>query len=307
MDQNHTSANKKNQFKFGLGCEISASADIHPGVTIEENVEIKSHVSIENGVHIAAQTSISSGSRIGFGTQIGQDVQIGANVCFISNENEKGQVTTVVANHVQIGANSTILAGIRIGNNATIEPGSVVKQSIPANAIVSGNPAVIVGYNGIRSLSDELNVTGQKTTKVLPLDIGSCILYELPWVSDMRGDLSVAEYGQTLPFVAKRCFWVFNVPNEEVRGEHAHKTLHQYLICVHGSISVVLDDAQKRQEVRLDKPNLGLYIPPLTWGIQYKHTHDAVLMVLASDVYDSQDYIRDYEEFVSYVDNRKNK
>ena len=305
MEKDLISIDSRIQIKAGLGAVISISAEIHPGVEIEDHVEIKSHVTIEDGVLIGAASIISPGARIGFGTRIGKNVRVDSNVCFISSNPEKSQMSTVVGNQVHIGANSTILPGIKIGNNSTIEPGSVVKQSIPANAIVSGNPAVIVGYNGMRSNNDELTLAGDKTTKVHPLDVGSCVLYELPWVSDMRGHLSVAEYGQTLPFISQRCFWVFNVPNEEVRGEHAHKTLHQYLICVHGSISVVLDDSQKRQEVRLDKPNLGLYLPPLIWGIQYKHTHDAVLMVLASDVYDSQDYIRDYDEFVDYVRNRK--
>ena len=121
----------------------------------------------------------------------------------------------------------------------------------------------------------------------------------------MRGSLSVAEHKQQIPFVPKRCFWVFDVPSREIRGEHAHKVLHQYLICVKGSVNVVVDDGKVRKEVVLDKPNLGLHVPPLVWGVQYKYSPDAVLLVLASDVYDASDYLRNYEEFVSYANERR--
>ena len=117
----------------------------------------------------------------------------------------------------------------------------------------------------------------------------------------MRGNLSVAEYEKQIPFIPKRCFWVFNVPSKEVRGEHAHKTLHQYLICIKGSVSVVLDDSKNRREVLLNQPNLGLHIPPGVWGFQYKYSREAVLLVLASESYDANDYLRNYNEFLAYI------
>ena len=91
------------------------------------------------------------------------------------------------------------------------------------------------------------------------------------------------------------------MPNREVRGEHAHKKLHQYLICVKGSVSVVLDDGLNKAEVLLDKPNLGLHIPPRIWGIQYKYSTDALLLVLASEAYSADDYLRDYNGFISFI------
>ena len=114
----------------------------------------------------------------------------------------------------------------------------------------------------------------------------------------MRGNLSFAEYGQFLPFVTKRYFLVFDVPSKEIRGEHAHKTLHQFLVCVKGSVSVVVDDGKKREEFLLDSIDMGIYIPPMVWGIQYKYSKDAILMVLASDLYDESDYIRNYDNFL---------
>jgi dTDP-4-dehydrorhamnose 3,5-epimerase-like enzyme len=104
-----------------------------------------------------------------------------------------------------------------------------------------------------------------------------------------------------LPFEPKRYFIVFDVKSKEVRGEHAHRRLHQFLVCVKGSCSVVVDDGKNREEYQLDQPNLGIYLPPMVWAIQYKYTADAILLVLASDIYDPMDYIRDYDEFISLV------
>ncbi|EIL98455.1 WxcM-like protein [Rhodanobacter thiooxydans LCS2] len=98
---------------------------------------------------------------------------------------------------------------------------------------------------------------------------------------------------------------VFGVPNAEVRGEHAHRTCHQFLICAHGSCSVVADDGHTRSEFELDDPSVGLHLPPLIWGIQYKYSHDAVLLVFASEFYDASEYIRTYGEFIELV-SRKN-
>jgi hypothetical protein len=98
---------------------------------------------------------------------------------------------------------------------------------------------------------------------------------------------------------------VFGVPNAEVRGEHAHRTCHQFLICAHGSCSVVADDGHVRDEFELNDPSIGLHLPPLTWGIQYKYSHDAVLLVFASEFYDAAEYIRSYSEFMDLVAHRK--
>jgi dTDP-4-dehydrorhamnose 3,5-epimerase-like enzyme len=114
----------------------------------------------------------------------------------------------------------------------------------------------------------------------------------------MRGSLSVGEFDKHLPFIPKRYFVVFDVPSKEVRGEHAHRTLHEFLVCVHGSLSVVLDDGTQRDEVQLSSPTVGLHIPPMVWTIQYKFSRDAVLLVLASENYVAGDYIREYGEFL---------
>ena len=86
-----------------------------------------------------------------------------------------------------------------------------------------------------------------------------------------------------------------------MRGEHAHKACHQFLVCVKGGCTIVLDDGEHRDELRLDSPKVGLHIPPMVWGIQYRFSADAVLLVLASDTYDADDYIRSYDDFLAAV------
>jgi dTDP-4-dehydrorhamnose 3,5-epimerase-like enzyme len=128
--------------------------------------------------------------------------------------------------------------------------------------------------------------------------ISAARLYELPVIRDTRGSLSFAEYQETLPFTPKRYFIVFDVGEGQIRGGHAHRTVHQFLVCVKGSCLVLLDDGTARDEVLLDRPELGLYLPPIVWATEKEFSRDGVLMVLASEVYDTGEYIRDYDEFL---------
>jgi len=126
-------------------------------------------------------------------------------------------------------------------------------------------------------------------------------LHRLPLIEDMRGNLIPAEVGPLLPFAPQRLFIVLDVPSAEIRGEHAHRTCHQFLICVRGSVNVVADDGHRRESFRLDSPRLGLYLPPRVWATQYGYSADGALLVLASEHYDASDYIRDYDEFLALV------
>lgn len=117
-------------------------------------------------------------------------------------------------------------------------------------------------------------------------------------IEDHRGSLIVGEINKQLPFITERFFFVSRVPEGEPRGIHAHRKCHQLLICVSGSVRAMFDNGSFREVVLLDQPNYGLHMPPLTWGTQYDFSADAVLLVLASDRYDSDDYIHDYEEFL---------
>ena len=178
--------------------------------------------------------------------------------------------------------------------------GSVVTHNVPPTAVVAGNPAKIIGYAGIprdaKAPPISLSLATSDNTEVKGVSIHS-----LPVMNDLRGSLTFAEAQSHIPFEIKRLFLVYDVPSSEVRGEHAHRTLHQFLICIHGSCCVMADDGTNRREFWLDSPSTGLHLPPVTWGVQYKHTRDAVLLVLASDVYDANDYIREYDEFLEVV------
>ena len=116
----------------------------------------------------------------------------------------------------------------------------------------------------------------------------------------MRGKLTAIEFAD-LPFMPVRAFTVFEVPSAEVRGEHAHRECHQLLICVSGSLAVLVDDGRDRRELVLDDPGVGLYLPPRIWGSQFRYSPDGALVVLASHPYNAADYIRDYEEFLKLV------
>ena len=116
--------------------------------------------------------------------------------------------------------------------------------------------------------------------------------------SDPRGNLLAFENDKALPFRVKRIFIVDGVPENEVRGIHAHRECWQFLVAVAGSITVGFDDGSNAQELVLDRNDVGLLLPPLTYGRQFNFSPDAVLLVLASHSYDLNDYIDDYEEFL---------
>lgn len=135
--------------------------------------------------------------------------------------------------------------------------------------------------------------------------IDLCKIVHLPKILDPRGNLTVGEFGKEIPFEVKRYFMVFQVPLVEIRGGHAHKKCHQFLICVRGRITAHVDDGKEVDEFILDRPDMGLYMPPGTWGVQYNYSPHAVLLVFASHYYDSDDYIRDYDEFKRLIGSAK--
>ena len=126
-------------------------------------------------------------------------------------------------------------------------------------------------------------------------------LIELPKISDPRGSLSFVEGGAHIPFDIKRVFYLYDVPTGEDRGAHAHRDLHQFLICLSGSFDVALDDGFNESIVHLNRPWRGLHIPPMIWASEINFDPGSVCLVLASDYYDEADYIRDYSQFISEV------
>lgn len=282
---------------------------ILPGAKIGAEANICSHCLIENDVVIGDRVTVKSGVQLWDGLRISNDVFIGANVAFVNKKDAPGSPrtgktqNTMIDAGVTIHAGATILPGLRLGRNAMIGAGAVVTRSVPPNAIVIGNPARIVGY--VDAGSDRPGVhhgsaVGAPGT-VYSSKVQGVSLLTLPLITDIRGNLSVGEFQRSIPFEAKRYFMVFDVPSVETRGEHAHRECHQFLICVRGRVSVVADDGVNREEFLLDQPNLGLHLPPMVWGIQYKYSADALLLVFASHYYDAEDYVRDYNEFLNLV------
>lgn len=294
---------------IGEGTSIWQYVVVLPGAKIGKDVNVCSHCFIENDVVIGDRVTIKNGVQIWDGLRINDDVFIGPNVTFTNDLYPRSKqypgefLQTVIQPGASIGANATILAGKTIGRNAMVGAGAVVTKDVPPNAVVVGNPARITGYAStgqpqttqICAAKDTKN--GKTYTSVIP----GVQYYKMPVIPDMRGSLSFAEVGQYLPFEVKRYFLVFDVPSREIRGEHAHKKLHQFLVCVKGSCSVVVDDGKVREEYQLDSPGVGIHIPPMVWGVQYKYSQDAVLMVLASDVYEPDGYIRNYDEYLELV------
>ncbi len=118
---------------------------------------------------------------------------------------------------------------------------------------------------------------------------------------DERGQLVALEEFKDIPFAIKRVYYMYDTLEGVVRGHHAHKTLKQILICIHGSCEIMLDNGREKKAVRLERPYEGLYVSNDMWREMYHFSSDAVLMVLASELYDESDYIRDYDEFLKYL------
>lgn len=127
------------------------------------------------------------------------------------------------------------------------------------------------------------------------------IKYAFQQHGDERGQLVALEEMKDIPFKIKRVYYMYDTLQNVRRGRHAHKSLEQILICIHGSCKIYLDDGKDTKVVSLEKPYEGLYIANNMWREMYDFSEDAVLLVLASQLYDESDYIRDYDEFIKFV------
>ena len=291
---------------MGGGTRVWAFAHVLPGARIGADCNICDHTFIENDVVIGDRVTIKPGVQLWDGIRIEDDVFVGPNATFTNDPAPRSKQsldehpTTVVRRGASIGANATILPGLTVGQYAMVGAGAVVTRSVPPYAVVGGNPARITRYD--RDMDSALAKSSTESPSQSPaIGVSGVSLHRVPRIEDLRGDLIAREVGAGLPFAPKRCFMVMDVRSREVRGEHAHRECEQLLVCTKGSMACVVDDGVHLQEVLLDTSEVGLYVPPMVWSTQYKYTEDAILVVFASDPYDPDDYIRDYDAFLAEV------
>jgi UDP-2-acetamido-3-amino-2,3-dideoxy-glucuronate N-acetyltransferase len=288
---------------IGERTRVWAFAHILPGAVVGADCNICDQVFIENDVVVGDRVTVKCGVQLWDGLRVEDDVFIGPNATFTndrfprSRQRPEKYPETWIRKGASIGANATILPGLTIGQHAMVGAGAVVTRSVPPYSVVVGNPARIERYVSTPA--------GAAQVRDVPVPAGAAIRVpgvqwvNVPRIDDLRGNLIARELGKGLPFAPERLFIIFDVPSKEVRGEHAHRQCHQLLVCLRGSVVVLTDDGETRQEFLLDDLTQGLHLPPMVWGTQYKYTRDAMLLVVASHKYDPADYIRSYDQFLA--------
>jgi oxalate decarboxylase/phosphoglucose isomerase-like protein (cupin superfamily) len=130
------------------------------------------------------------------------------------------------------------------------------------------------------------------------MSLAECRIIDLPKISDPRGNLTFIEGSRHVPFDIKRVYYLYDVPGGAARGGHAHKNLHQMIIALSGSLDVILDDGKQKRRFHLNRSYYGMYVCPMIWRELDNFSSASVCMVLASNLYDEDDYYRDYQEYV---------
>jgi len=280
---------------IGVNTKVWQFCVILPKAKIGANCNICANCFIENDVVVGDNCTIKSGVQLWDGISIENNVFIGPNVTFTNDKKPKSKkhlpnpLRTKVGKFSSIGANSTILPGLSIGEHCQIGAGSVVVFDIPDYAVVVGNPGRVVKF-------ERKNIQGTSQNA-----FSSKYIFALQHFKDRRGDLIVSEAKKNVPFDIKRIFIIKNVPNSKIRGAHAHIRCHQALLCLQGSFKILIDNGKSSNEYFLENTNYGVYIPPLCWSIQFDYTSDAIILALASHQYDEKDYIRNYIAYKKYL------
>ncbi len=298
---------------IGPGTRIWAFAHVLPGARIGSDCNLCDGVFVENDVVVGDRVTVKCGVQLWDGVVLEDDVFVGPNATFCndafprSRVHDRSPARTLVRRGASIGANATILPGLEVGPGAMVGAGAVVTRSVPANAVVVGNPARIIGYDG-GSRGTTMDPGGPATASApaaapgtRPMGVGGAELVETPLFRDLRGSLTAAQTDGLLPFTPARYFLVFDVPSRDVRGEHAHRRCSQLLICLNGSCTALVDDGRTRREVVLDRPTRALHLPPMIWGTQFNYSPDCILLVLASHPYDPDDYVRRYDDYLALL------
>lgn len=128
-----------------------------------------------------------------------------------------------------------------------------------------------------------------------------CSIFELPSIKNRSGNITPVHNNIEVPFAIKRIFYLYDIPGGESRGGHAHKECHQFLIAASGSFEVLLDDGKTKRMVQLNRPYIGLHIPPGIWASEVNFSSGSICLVFASHPYDELDYFREYDEYLNYI------
>ena len=132
------------------------------------------------------------------------------------------------------------------------------------------------------------------------MTVYDCSLIHLEKLNTGKGFISVIENGGDFPFPVKRVFYLYDVPGGESRGAHAHRRCHQFLIAASGAFEILLNDGRTQRLVQLNRPYMGLHVPPGIWASEVNFSSGAICLVLTSHEYDGTDYIREYEDFIAF-------
>ena len=139
------------------------------------------------------------------------------------------------------------------------------------------------------------------------MSLSECKIIELPKIVDPRGNLTFVEENNHVPFDIKRVYYLYDVPGGEARGGHAHKGFHEFMIAAMGSFDIVLRDGFDIKRFHMNRSYYGLYVPPMIWRELENFSSGSVCLVLASDFYKEDDYVRDYQAFLRFVGGKGDK
>jgi UDP-2-acetamido-3-amino-2,3-dideoxy-glucuronate N-acetyltransferase len=280
--------------RIGAGTRIWAFAHVLPGAQLGADCNICDGVFVENDVVLGDRVTVKCGVQLWDGLRVEDDVFIGPNATFTNDAFPPSRVPRValpptrLCRGASVGANATLLPGLTVGPGAMIGAGTVVNKDVPANAVMVGNPARIVGY------VDAEDVGGPEALRPgLP---GAAVQVEA--FRDMRGRLAHWPLDQVLGFVPRRMYVVDGAPDGGARGGGAYRRSHQLLVATQGRLQVAMDDGRARVVVTLSDTACGLHVPPGVWTLQFGHSADAALLVLASEPHESEERVTDYGTFL---------
>lgn len=276
---------------IAASARVGQFAVIEPGATVGERSVVEPLAVVRRDARIGNSVTVGSGAHVSTGVTVCDHVTLGANCCLQSEPT--AEAATVVREGARVGAGVVVMSGVEIGQNATVEDGSVVAGDVPPGSTVFGNPAIMQNHS--RPSGQTLRLHRPAESRIPGVEF-----IRLREIEDVRGTLTVCQWNQQLPFEPRRIFFLHGVPNENVRGAHAHKECAQALVCFNGTVNVLVDDGRERDEFVLSASDSGIVIPPGIWATQYRYSQNAMLVVFASHDYDADDYIRDYGEFLDY-------